>query len=203
MGQELECRMRYRNRTLSGKAYLETDFLLFRGDERLKIPFQDLTVVNARDGVLKLEFTGGPAELELGKAAEKWAGKILHPPSRADKLGIKGDIGVRLVGEFDDAFRDELRLRGAVVVTGRAKAGLVFLEARKTADLANLSKLVAGVRPDGGIWVVYPKAVKDIREIEVIEAGRAVGLRDVKVAGFSSTQTALKFVIPVAKRKKT
>ena len=101
MGQELECRMRYREAVAGGKAYLETDYLLFRGDERVKVAFKDLTSVKAADGVLRLEFAGGPAELELGKAAEKWAEKILHPPSRLDKLGVKAGSTVRLVGEFE------------------------------------------------------------------------------------------------------
>ena len=121
---------------------------------------KDLTGVTAADGVLKLEFPGGPAELELGKAAEKWAEKILHPPSRADKLGVKPGVVVRLVGEFETDFLDELQARGAQIVEGRAKAGLVFLEARKTADLAKIAKLVSGIVPDGGIWVVIRRACR-------------------------------------------
>ena len=109
MGQELDCRMQYQRRTLTGKAYLETDYILFRGEQRLKISIKDLQSVTARDGLLRLEFPGGPAVLELGAAAEKWAHKILHPPSRADKLGIKPGLTVRLAGEFDRGFLDELR----------------------------------------------------------------------------------------------
>jgi hypothetical protein len=44
---------------------------------------------------------------------------------------------------------------------------------------------------------VYPKGVKEIREVEVIEAGRAAGLKDIKVCAFSATHTGLKFVFPV------
>jgi len=47
---------------------------------------------------------------------------------------------------------------------------------------------------------VYPKGLKSITETEVIGAGRKAGLKDVKVVGFSTTHTALKFVIPVEKR---
>ena len=86
MGQELECRMRYEKRTFAGKAYLETDHILFRGAERVKIALKEVTSVMAKGGVLTLEFPGGPAALELGAAAEKWAKRILHPPTRADKL---------------------------------------------------------------------------------------------------------------------
>jgi len=34
----------------------------------------------------------------------------------------------------------------------------------------------------------------------VLTGGRKVGLKDVKVVGFSPTHTALKFVLPIAKR---
>jgi hypothetical protein len=56
------------------------------------------------------------------------------------------------------------------------------------------------MNPDGAIWVVYPKGVTAIREIEVLNAGREAGLKDVKVASFSPTHTALKFVVPIEKR---
>src|SRR5437868_15146662 len=110
MGQELECRVRYQQRTFTGKAYLETDYVLFRGEERLKILLKDLTSVEATAGRLTLSFDGGPAEFDLGKAAEKWKEKILHPPSRLDKLGIKDGLVVRLEGPFAPDFTAELRV---------------------------------------------------------------------------------------------
>ena len=196
MGQELECRMRLGKQSLAGKAYLETDFLLFRGEERVKVFFKDLKSVTARAGVLRLEFDGGPAELELGKAAEKWAEKILNPPSRADKLGVKPGTAVRLVGDFDSDFLDELKTRSASLVD--KDAGIVFYRAEKAADLKKVAKLAPV--GDAALWVIYPKGVAAIREIDVLEAGRAAGLKDVKVASFSATHTGLKFVLPVSKR---
>jgi hypothetical protein len=192
--------MRYQRRTLEGKAYLETDFVLFRGPERLKVMHRDLTSVTAKSGVLKLEFPGGPAELELGKAAEKWAQKILHPPLRADKLGVKAGLHYRLVGEFDADFKEELNAREAQPAPARSKADLVFYAARKSADLAQVGKLATSMKPDGALWVVYPKGVQEIREIDVLEAGRAAGLKDTKVSSFSEKETALRFVVPLDKR---
>jgi len=194
MGQELDCTMHYKHRALAGRAQLETDFLLFRGDERLKIPFKELTGVKAAEGVLKLEFAGGPASFDLGKAAEKWAQKILHPPSRLDKLGVKAGTAVALIGEFEVAFTDELRERGATLAAAAGKPELVCYAAARTADLNRVARLAASLPPKGALWVVYPKGGAAIREIEVIEAGRAAGMKDVKVASFSSTHTALKFV---------
>ena len=53
---------------------------------------------------------------------------------------------------------------------------------------------------NGAIWVVYPKGRKDIHELDVIAAGKAAGLVDNKVVGFSVTHTSLRFVIPLANR---
>jgi hypothetical protein len=188
--------MRLGKRTLAGNAYLETDHLLFRGDQRVKIAFKDLTSVTAKAGVLRLEFAGGPAELDLGNVAEKWAAKILHPPSRADKLGVKAGTQVRLVGEFDAGFLEELQALGASMVE-RGDA-VVFYAAEQRTALKRISKLAPG--GNGALWVIYPKGSAAIREIEVIEAGREAGLKDVKVASFSATHTALKFVVPVSRR---
>ena len=194
--------MQHHRRTLAGKAYLETDYLLFRSPpaERLKLLFKDLTGVKAAGGVLTLEFAGGPAEFELGRAAEKWAARILHPPSRLDKLGVKPGLKVRLVGEFEEDFRRELAGRKTESPAARAKADLLFFAAETAADLKRLPKIVAGIVADGALWVVYPKGVTAIREIEVLEAGREAGLKDIKVASFSATRTALKFVVPLAAR---
>lgn len=46
----------------------------------------------------------------------------------------------------------------------------------------------------------HPPAHKHITENDVLAAGRGASLVDVKVVRFSNTHTALKFVVPVAKR---
>ena len=208
MGQERECRMRHGGRVIQGKAMLETDHLLFRGDEpgregatRVKILLRELTGVKASGGALRLVWNGSSAEFELGAAAEKWAEKILHPPSRLDKLGVKAGVTVRVDGRFEAGFLGELEAGGAV--TARGAADLVFLAASGRTDLARIRALARKLQPAGGLWVVYPKGVDAIREIDVIEAGRAAGLKDTKVASFSSTHTGLRFTIPVAARAKT
>src|SRR6266849_4483476 len=48
--------------------------------------------------------------------------------------------------------------------------------------------------------IVHPKGQKTITESTVRTAGLKAGLTDIKVVGFSATHTALKFVIPKAKR---
>jgi hypothetical protein len=181
---------------MEGRAQLETDFVLFRGPQRLKIRFDELTRVKADGGVLKLEFAGGPAELELGAAAEKWARKILNPPSLMEKLGVKSGLTVRLIGRFDEfepGFGKDIAQSQAAVVA-KGKCNLLFLAAWKSAELDRIRKLKANLKPGGALWVIYPKGVPQIKEVEVIQAGRAAGMKDVKVARFSATYTGLKFV---------
>jgi hypothetical protein len=199
MGKEIECRIRFQEHALAGKAYLETDHLLFRGTERLKVLFKDMTKVAAEGGILRLEFTGGPAELELGAAAEKWAQKILHPPPRLHKLGVKPGMAVIVMGEFEADFLADLG--NSHVETAGERADLIFLAAEGKGKLAQVRKLALKLKPDGALWVVYPRGVDRIREIDVIHAGRAADLKDVKVASFSLTHTALKFVIPLLQRR--
>lgn len=191
MGQERECKLRYKGATYTGKAYLETDFLLFRGGERLKIPFREMKAVQAHRGALQVDFAGGPSVLELGDAAAKWAQKILHPPSRLDKLGIQPGVTVGVVGDLEAEFLNEAAAAGAVI--GDSSPKLVFFAAHKTADLRRVRALAASLPDGSALWVVYPKGADGIREIDVIEAGRSAGLKDTKVASFSPTHTALRF----------
>jgi hypothetical protein len=48
--------------------------------------------------------------------------------------------------------------------------------------------------------VVRPKGRTEITEDDVMKAGKAAGLVDVKVVRFSETHTAEKFVIPLSRR---
>lgn len=184
-----------------GKAMLETGFVLFRGNFRVRLPFLEMTSVEVVDGWLVLGTADGPLRLELGAAASKWADKILHPLSRLDKLGVKADSEVALVGTFDDVLRDELQAIGATVVSARLPCDVALYQCDSRAGLGKIPKLIPLLKPSSGLWIVYPKGIQRITEVDVIKAGRAAGLKDVKVASYSGTQTALKFVIPVAARK--
>src|SRR5579862_5798015 len=98
MGREAQCRVDFGQETGRGRALLETSEVLFRGAFRLKIPFQDIRALEAADGKLRIEFSGGSALFHLGDAARQWAARIRNPPSRLDKLGVKPGMKVRLIG---------------------------------------------------------------------------------------------------------
>ena len=201
MGQEAKCKARHDDRVSQGTALLETDYVLFRGDFRVKIPFRAMTSVEAKGPWLEIQSSEGALGLNLGPAADKWAQKILHPPSRLDKLGVKTGMRISIVGMKDPQFTGEVEQRGAEL---RARVStdsdIIFFGVEKRQGLNRLAALESSIRPDGAIWVIYPKGISEITEGDVLSAIRAAGLKDVKVASFSATHTALKAVIPVARR---
>ena len=102
---------------------------------------------------------------------------------------MKPGLAIAVEGPLEAEFLREI----GDVAGAMAKADLLFFAAQSAADLERIAKLAARLKPRGALWVIYPKGVTAIREIEVIEAGRAVGLKDNKVASFSSTHTSLRF----------
>jgi hypothetical protein len=198
MGQEIACTAKFNGKKSSGIAMLETDFLLFRGDFRIKIAFAAMKSVEAAGDWLTISSSDGSLALDLGARAEKWARRILHPPSLLEKLGVKPGMRVRITGAPHPALQSEMEQAGAVI--SQRSADIVFLGAERKPELQRIAKLTSAIPPDGAIWIVYPKGVREITENDVIAAIRAAGLKDVKVASFSATHTALKAVIPLAQR---
>ena len=197
MGQEVKCEVRCGGKVSMGNALLETDDLIFRGDFRLSIPYKSIASLEAADGVLRVTSPAGTALFILGAQAEKWAHKIRNPRTLADKLDIKAGLRVSMIGVAVD-----VEGRTADVTEGKAakESDLIFLGAAAAKDLARLVALERSLKRTGAIWVVYPKGQKAITEMQVLEAGRAAGMVDTKIARFSDTHTAHKFVIPVARR---
>jgi hypothetical protein len=203
MGQEAVCTARVGESVAQGKAVLESDEIIVRGPLRLEIPFASIRSVEAVAGELRLDSPDGMVVLELGSPrAERWAERIRNPRTLVDKLGIKEGARVGLDGLDDPAFLELLRARtDRIVEPGPgAECDVVFLGVEAVSDLPRVGSFEAAIRRDGGIWVVAPKGRKDVTEMDVLEAGRSAGLVDNKVARFSETHTAHKFVIPKTRR---
>src|SRR5690242_221680 len=119
MGQEAKCEVRYGGRLSAGKALLETDELIFRGDFRLLISLKSIQSLETADGELRVKWPEGAAIFKLGTAAEKWAHKIRNPRTRADKLDVKPGVRVSLIGVADATFRSELEPRAGAISEGK------------------------------------------------------------------------------------
>src|SRR5258708_22672435 len=85
MGQEVVCTARWGGKSVCGKALLETAEIIFRGDERKKIPFSAIRGMEAKDGELRLRTVEGQVVFELGEGAEKCRAKMCDTPTRVSK----------------------------------------------------------------------------------------------------------------------
>jgi hypothetical protein len=119
-----------------------------------------------------------------------------------EKLGVKPESKVSVVGEVNPTFLELMESKGIDFSSGRPRkqSDLLFFAANKTSDLGRLETLRHYIKRNGGIWVVRPKGVKEIKEMDVIDAGKEHGLVDNKVVAFSPTHSAERLVIPLSKR---
>jgi hypothetical protein len=146
-----------------------------------------------------VEWPGGRASFLLGaRRAATWAQRMLNPPTRLDKAGVKPGARVALVGIAEKGFAAELRAAGAKVV--REGAEIVFAQIDEPAGLADVPKLARALPDAGALWILSPRGRPEIADTVVMAAARKAGLVDVKVMRFSETHTALKFVRPLARR---
>lgn len=203
MGNEAFCTAWFDGVEAQGKALLETEEVIFRGDQRRVIRFTDIVAADAADGLLTLRHAGGTATFQLGpKDAEAWAHKITNPKNRLDKLGVADGMRVSVLDIDDAAFLVELGERISDLHIGEvaADSDMVFLGATERATLHRLAPLQDALKRNGAVWVVRPKGIAAITEADVMAAGKAVGLVDTKVVKFSETHTAEKLVIPKDRR---
>jgi hypothetical protein len=214
MGLEANCDLNFKGKRYAGRALLEEKEIYFRADSpaalRLNIPFAAMKSADARRGALRVKFPGGVASFALGAQAETWALKIRYPRSRMDKLGVKLEPCVAVLGVADEAFHAELRARlGQAAVTHyklrisnlrrkRNEAGFdrTFLAAETQQALKHLAALRSAIQPAGAVWVVWLKGQQPIREDDVRAAALQAGWVDVKVCAFSETHSAVKLMIP-------
>jgi hypothetical protein len=203
VGQEAQCTATFKRRQSKGRAHLETETLIFRGEFRLAIPFAQITSVRVDHGRLIIHFLGTVATFDLGTRADLWAQKILHPKPLIDKLGVRATDRVAMIGVRDAGFLQQLRSRTDAIISGKGAKALdvIFLQADKRTALGLLRRMRAALKPAGSIWVVAPKGMREVTETDVLTTGKKAGLVDIKVVRFSQTHTAHKFVIPKAKRR--
>jgi len=120
-----------------------------------------------------------------------------------DKLGVKPDSRVALIGDFPDWFRVLLYQRAALIADNipSEPVDLIFLLADSHAELAALPDLRHRIEQNGAIWVVSRKGKEaTLRDVDVISAALAAGLVDNKVVSFSETHTSLRLVIRLRDR---
>jgi antitoxin component of MazEF toxin-antitoxin module len=134
--------------------------------------------------------------------AAKLDAAVRYPRPLMDKLGIKPDSVVSVLGVNDADFRAQLAARVPRMREGKARkdSDVIVVRIDSRRELPRLKKLRAAIKKNGAIWVVWPKGRKEFREDDVRAYGPEVGLVDVKVVSVSDVLSGLKMVIPVKLR---
>jgi hypothetical protein len=120
-----------------------------------------------------------------------------------DKLGVKPGLRVAVVGVDEAWFLKMLRERTGDVVVGKPRrpCDIVFLGADTFGDLDRIREAKAWIEPNGAIWVVRPKGPgSPLSDTDLISGGLRAGLVDNKIASFSDTHGAMRFVFRLKDR---
>lgn len=184
------------------KADFASDHVTFSGGRRGEVPYSKIEVLGTARGILRLRVDGALMEFPLGAKVDRIAAKVRKPPTLMEKLGVKPGLSVATLHVDAKAFTTELAKVAPDAIRGEPArpVDLLFLAVRGRDELDRIAEAVDHIKPDGGLWVVYPKGRRDLRESDVLAAGRAAGLKDIKVARVSTDLTALKFMHPVDAR---
>jgi hypothetical protein len=203
MGLQASCTVRVGRKSHAVMALLEAEHLVFRGDLRLDIPFEQMREVAVDGDFLVVRTLEQEARLDLGAAmAERWARLIKEPKGLFEKLEIQPQSRIAVVDVRDGVFLTALRERVPSVTEGRVPegAGVVFFGAETREALRKIPLLRARMVDSGALWIIRPKGSKAVAESDVLAALRDAGLVDTKVVAFSKTHTAHKAVVPLELR---
>jgi hypothetical protein len=212
MGYEATCHVRVEDRAgtvreAHGRVLLETDELIVRGDARIRLPRSAIERVTRRDGVVSITAPSAVVTLMLGAdAAVRWQKKLEEAPKRLiDKLDVKPNASVWLLGATDTTLEAELEARTTRISRGRKAGGcdVVFAAVESEAQLDRVDRAAAAIADDGAIWVVHPKGAQGVADTTIFARAKTLGLTYTKVARVSPTHTAEKLVRPRAPRGKS
>lgn len=198
MGLTSECKVVLNGRSAVCQVHCGDGEVDCRGDLRFRWKLSSLSSVEDDNGVLMLVRGDESASIYVGANSPKWAHAIKHPKTRIDKLGLKSGHKYQAWGTFDPEFDAELTARSGA--ESQPPLDAVFVRLNGADDLSKLNVAKEQIQSNGMIWAIWPKGRKEFRDSDIRNHGLASGLVDVKVASFSESLSALKFVIPVKDR---
>jgi hypothetical protein len=125
------------------------------------------------------------------------------------KLGLKPGMRVALIAPPQDYMTLIEWSDGVIFVDETALTDCDWIQAFYTERAffeSDIDRLRAALRPNGQIWISWPKKAArvptDLNETIIRDVGLAAGLVDVKVAAISAIWSGLKFVIRLKDRPK-
>lgn len=124
-------------------------------------------------------------------------------PDLIDRLGLRPGDRLSMVGYWDDELARLANARGvAVGAVFDGEFDLLIALVRSREELAGLGRLMAALSPRGALWVLRHKGPgRALDDVDVIAAGRDLGLVDNKITAYSPSLAAMRLVRPALQRR--
>ena len=182
-----------RNR-YSGRLHVDSKTLEFRGAElKWAVELGPKVKATYADSLLKVTEGRKTIRFEIEKGGERWVDKILNPPNRMDKLGIKPGTTCWISKGFDRSLLSEIKERGGKSTRTIGKCDLAFFFIEATEALGELLTVCQTLPTDTNIWVVYPKGAKSITQSDVMSALKKIDFGPSKTASFAEGISSMRY----------
>lgn len=133
------------------------------------------------------------AIFEIGDEAIRWLDKVLNPPSRTKKLGVKQGQKIVLSGSFAVEIQLELREAGATLTKSIEQCALLLCLVERTEELPRLRNAMEKLSSGKSLWAVWPKGVRSITQKEIMDLAAEFGMGPGKACSFDDRLTAMRF----------
>ncbi|MEL6108983.1 MAG: hypothetical protein AAFU85_23490 [Planctomycetota bacterium] len=195
MGLELKnCSAVIKNAEHEGHLHVDSKELLFRSpDLKWSVKVGQGTQAKSIGGDLVVRRGSKSATFRVGANADKWIDKILHPPSRGKKLGLKAGTRYWISGDFESTFSEELSGHGLEKARSAKSCDIAFVLMHLQAELKAFDKIVKAAESGTHLWAVYPKGKDGVGQSEVIARAREHGMGPGKGIAFDETYSAMRF----------
>ena len=194
MGLEAKTTAIVGRKRFAGELHLDSKSLTFKSsDFKWVAELGKSIAANATKDRLIVEQDGKQTSFEVGPSAQKWVDKILNPPNRITKLGVKPDDKLWVSAGFQKSFKDELKRRGATIKRSIKHCDLAFWKVTHRDQLFEFKDL-ADELPDGiNIWIIWTKGCKSIGQTDVMTRAKALGFGPSKTAAFDEDHSSMRF----------
>ena len=195
MGLELKnCRATIKSVTATGALHVDSNELKFCSKDMVwSVRVGKGTKAKVSDGNLNVARGAKSASFAIGAKADQWAEKVLNPPTRATKLGLKSEYACFVKGDFDSAFESEIAANGLKLVRSAKSCDIAFVLLTTKPDLKVFDKFIASTSVGTHVWAVWPKGVEAIRQGDIIAIARKNGIGPGKGISFDETHSAMRF----------
>ena len=178
----------------TGHLHVDSKELSFRSSElKWSVEVGKGTSAKADDGDLVVRRGSKSATFRVGANAAKWVDKVLHPPSRGKKLGLKPGLRYWISGDFEAAFTDELTEHELESARSAKSCEIAFILMRTTSELKAFDKIAKACAVGTHLWAVYPKGKAGVGQTEVIRNAKTHGMGPGKGIAFDDVYSAMRF----------